>query len=392
MEAEKKNRIDSLLAGAELSIQKGHIYLPRDHNALKNLREVLELETDNKPALAMRDDLNSRIARSASGDIKARAFEDAQLAIDALVRNGAKDSQIADLRIQLGNEQEKMDAELLARRAQQKAAEEKAEQERLAKEKADRAIAARQKSEQQRVADERRAQQLKRQKAQQQASAADQLLAQANTLGGPERVTSSNYRKLADIYNKVLQLESKNPGAIEGIAEVSDHIARQAKSAIAAHDFSTAENHIAYIKNITPKARSALELQEDLAHTRRQQEQVLEILAAADALTATPYTRPGLFGNNDKARKTYRTAFKNIESARRADAKNPALAISEEKLVNKYFYIVNIHLEDGDLDEAREFLNDLAKTKLSASTLDELEQMFSQIKEDKKGKINISSF
>ena len=117
-------------------------------------------------------------------------------------------------------------------------------------------------------------------------------------------------------------------------------------------------------------------------------------LAAADALIATPYKKPGMFGNNSKPRQTLLTAFGKIESARQVDASSPTLARSEQKIVKKYTDIINIHLKDEDIDEAKEFLEDLISTKLAQPQVAILRQQIEAMASDSEesGQVSVSSF
>ena len=108
----------------------------------------------------------------------------------------------------------------------------------------------------------------------------------------------------------------------------------------------------------------------------------MELLAAADLLTATPYKKPGFLGNNNEARKTLRTAYSKIVSARGVDPQHPALEHSQQILIDKYSAIIEAHLADSDLDEAREFLGDLTATGISSPAVDSLKQKFSLREED----------
>ena len=84
----------------------------------------------------------------------------------------------------------------------------------------------------------------------------------------------------------------------------------------------------------------------------------------------------------NEARKTLRTAYSKIDSAREVDPQNPALEHSQQILIDKYSAIIEAHLADSDLDEAREFLGDLTATGISSPAVDSLKQKFSLREED----------
>ena len=393
-EAAQKERIADLLKGAELAVSKGNIYLPRGSNALENLRQVLELDGDNKPALTLRSELNGKIQSAAAADIKARRFDDAKLAIDALVSNNASDRDVGSLRKELSAEQDAVANEVAAAEKREKDARDKRERERLAKAQAAEDEANRAMSQRERDADARQKAKQEQQKAVAQASEAEKLLAQASAMGGPGRVTSVNYRKLAELYGKVLKLEPQNSAASRGLTQVSDYTARQAGFAVNGRDYRSATMYIDYLAKIAPKSPQLPKLREDLADSQRRQEQAVEILAAAEALIALPYKKPGMFGNNTKPRKNLMTAYGKIESARQVDARSPSLAKSEQKLVKKYTDIINTHLEDEDPDEAQEFMDDLVKTKLAKPQVSVLQAQLESLNEDaeESGQVSVSSF
>jgi hypothetical protein len=373
--AEARNeRVAALLRGAELSVQNGSLYLPRGNNALEKVRQVLELESDNQLALELRRDLNSKIETAAKADVEARRFDDAKMAIDALASNMADSGKIDALRGQLKAKQDEQKQALALAERQKKEALQKRGLERQAVEK----------TEQQRQVDQSKQRELQQEQVVAKSNEADKLLRQARVLGGPWKISSGNYRQLADIYVRVLAIEPKNSAASRGLSQVRDFTVGQAGQALYARNFRAASSYIDVVNEISPQSPQLPQLLKDLAKMQRQDEQVMEFLAAADALIAMPYKKPGFFGNNTKPRKTLRTAFSKIEAARKVDASSPTLAVSEQKLVKKYTDIINIHMNDNDLDEAREFIDDLAATGLAVSQVTTMHEKMDAMESEQK--------
>ncbi len=383
-EKSRRERIAALLKASELAAARGNIYLPKGSSALDSLRQVLELDSNNAQALAQQKKLYDQVSRSAQADIKARRFDDAQRAIAALVAGNAGSAEIRNLQQRLQDEKDLIAREDAERQriAQQRLEQQRAERERLAREEA-----ARKKAEEQRVARE----QFEREQA------SRDLAARAEA--ERERDEQMRLSKLQEEQEAAARRETEEEQRLARLARERELARQQAeqqqreasqlvertRSAIGQRDFDSAETLLASLAKIQPRSGDVTRLREDLAYTRRQQEQALEMLASADALTATPYKKPGMFGSNDKARRTLKNAYDKIQSARKVDPESPALAQSEQKLIEKYVSIITIHLEDEDADEAREFMNDLLATKLGGPAVQDWDQQVSKLEAEEGG-------
>lgn len=382
----RKEKITSLVSRATLSAKEGKLFQPNGDNAIDYIRQVLELDGRNASALALRAELNNRIETATASEIKSQRFDNARLAIDALASNKASEQAIAGLRKQL-----KSAEQIVARRAEdagklEQARREAINRERLAQENAAAEKVSREKTSQQRVKDQRQQQAQQEEKASVRSGEIGKLLAEARELGGPDQVTAQNYRRLVALYDSVLRLDPANATAVRGKSSATDFAAKLAESAIAGGDYQSAASLIEYLGEISPDSPAPSRLRDQLAIKQRKQEQVTEILAAADVLTATPYQKPGLLGNNDQARNTLRMAFAKIQSARAIDEKMPAIEASEQKLARKYLDIISIHLNDRHLEEVREFLPDLVDTGLAPEQLATLQQRIQVIEDESKSK------
>ncbi|QIB65927.1 serine/threonine-protein kinase [Kineobactrum salinum] len=360
-EEARRERVAALLAGAAALMEKGNLYLPRGGNAATQLREVLALEPRQPQALALRRKLAEQLENNAAAEIASGQLDQARMAIDALAAIDADAAQIAALRRRLEAQQQQVQRQQQLAAARAAAREQSAVQERPAST----APASR--------------------------GPSQALLARAGKLGA---VSQSNYGELADIYLKVQQ-QGDSPAASRGLKEVATYLAGLTREANRARDYRAAQDYLDQLQRIAPEAAIVGTLREEVAYAERQHQEAVSILSSADAIIATPYKKPGIFGNNAEARKTLRTAYDRIVSARQLDADNPALRTSETKLLKKYADIVALHLADKHLDEAREFLQDLAAMELPGGQLGQMEQQLSALEtelasEDKA--ISISSF
>jgi serine/threonine-protein kinase PpkA len=372
----RNEKIASLFAAAELAVKKGNIYLPRGSNALDILRQILELDSEHQPALALRNTLNKRVQADAAADIKARRFDDARLAIDALAGNNASEQDVSVLRRQLDSAEDMVEQEAARISQRDRDAREHPGQAKAVAAQTSSAV-----SKQQQPAPERATTVVG-------ASEVEKSLAQASALGGPERITGANYRQLAELYQRVLRLEPRNTVADRGLSRAIDYVATEARAAILAGDYRSANELIEYLGRIMPGSPALAELRELLASRQRQGQQVAGFLAAADAITAAPYRKPGLLGNNDKTRKSLLEAFAKLQSVRAIDASNPALAMSEQRLVQKYSDIINIYLTDKNLDEVQGFLADLTGTRLGSAQVAEIQRRVNALETETEGSLD----
>ncbi|MDX1733549.1 MAG: hypothetical protein R3228_04250, partial [Halioglobus sp.] len=196
------------------------------------------------------------------------------------------------------------------------------------------------------------------------ASRVSELLDKASRLG---RIRGSNYRELAQTYRQVLEIQSQNTAARNGLAAAATYSARLAEQHIAAREFDAARGEIDWLARNAPGHGSIARLRESLADTQRQAEQTVALLREADDLIATPYTKPGLFGSNEKALGTLQVAFEKIDAAKRLDPRHPDLRKSEDRLVDRYGEIIALHLQDKNEGQAREFMDALLLTGLGGS-------------------------
>lgn len=329
----RQTSIAALLEEAENDTQNGSIYSPINNNALGKLRKVLELDRDNQEAIAFRNRLFANIQSEVRSDIQNQRFDAAQSAIDALIRNKAPRSSVSELQGLLKTAKVPKPKVL---------------------------------------------------------SEAEKLLAQARSLGD---IAKGNYKRLGELFQGALEQEPGNRAAKRGLENVTQFVAKLAEQAISARDFSGAEQYIAYLTQIG--SSSAIEpLKSRMAQLQTAQAKASQLLEEADTLTATPYKKPGMFGNNKKALETLSSAYAKIDEARQIDPAHPALNESLTKLNSKFIEIIAIHIDDADLDEAREFVTESEGKTWPDSQLSDLDLELKKLEKEAENQsgVNVGGF
>ena len=99
-----------------------------------------------------------------------------------------------------------------------------------------------------------------------------------------------------------------------------------------------------------------------------------------------------MFGNNKEALQILASAYEKIRAARRIDSANPGIDDSEQKLVDRYSAIIQLHLQDKDVDEAREFLDSLKTTGLGKSQLSGWERKVATLESENPAPVSVPTF
>lgn len=189
------------------------------------------------------------------------------------------------------------------------------------------------------------------------ASDEGKLLFRADELEKKNRTDAIN-TELRAIYQQLIALNPNERSYASGLTKTSDAETQFARKALSARNFEAVRGHLDIIKLATPTYPGISALESDLASTMRAQRQGSDMLSHARSYINTPYSKPGLFGNNNDARKVYNSGYQAIVSAKQIDAGHPELDKVFRELETVYASIIEIHLTDQDYDEAKEFIDD----------------------------------
>ena len=174
-----------------------------------------------------------------------------------------------------------------------------------------------------------------------------------------------------------------NPGErsyAQGLLKTSEFETGIARQALNARKFDAVRSHIDAVKAATPNYPGISELESELASTIRAQSQGSDMLSHARSYIEMPYDKPGLFGNNNEARRVYKAGYQAIESAKKIDAGHPNLDKVFRELETVYTNIILTHLNDKDYNEAKEFVDDYntfdwsSRSKAMQAALDRYER------------------
>lgn len=302
IEKARQDSINKAIASAENRIESKNPI-----GALESLGKALEIDPKNSRAIKMRETVLNSVYRGVKDSIEANEFIVAEALLDGLSRNNASPEEVTRLRALLADEQAA---------------------------------------------------------AQFAASDEGKLLFRANELEGKNRTDAIN-TELRSIYKQLVKINPAERSYAAGLTKTSDTEAQYARSALSARKFEAVRSHLDIIKIATPAYPGIGALEEDLASVMRAQSQASDMLTHARAYIETPYQKPGLFGNNNDARKVYKSGYQAIVSARSIDEGHPELSKVFRELDSKYVSIIGIHMTDKDYDEAREFIDDYTSFQLA---------------------------
>ncbi|TGD72731.1 serine/threonine protein kinase [Mangrovimicrobium sediminis] len=332
----RQERVQALLAGAEKDLAAGRLDAPTGENAVEKFREVRELDPANLDALTGIEKVAGRFIDAALADLKSGELDVAETKLQRARSLSPANARYAQVQIAL--------------------------------------IEARDRLQQQAAADSQRTQRVAA------------LLRGAQQAAQRGNLYLPRGDNALESLQQVLELDPGNAEALALRASLLEQVAADTQLSLEKKAYGEAQQAIAALeaggapaarvqalKNTlaaaTAPARPTAEVPTVPAVREQRKAQADEILASADALTATPYTRPGLFGNNRQALATLRSAAQKIDEARTITGETPALARSRAKLVEKYGKIIALHVDDGNAEAAREFLDDLAASGLGADAL-----------------------
>ncbi len=327
LEEQRKNvKLDDVIAKAESAFDSGRLTKPDGQSALDYYRMALSVDAQNVKAKAGIQKIEDKYRAFIEQELKAFNFSEAEAYL-ASWRAFTNDTQaINDYTTSIEQ----------ARKAY---------------------------GDQQKLAAAKRAQAEEERKQREQEAAArkqaqiDTLIAKAKSLESRRRTQDTN-NQLRGVYQDILALDSRSREANTGLAGVSDFDARLVQTAIKSKKMEQARQLIDTIRKSTPGYAGLNGLESAYNDALANNEEFNAFIQRAEELINVPYKKPGLFGNNDKARSTLVNAYRAIEDARKILPAHSKVSATLQKLDAKYGQIVGLLMREGDLEEAGKFVSD----------------------------------
>lgn len=238
--ARQQAKIKSLLATAKQAVDAQRLVAPKNDNALYFYRQVLILERDHQGAQQGITNIIERLLAQSKDAMQNGDFEISQSAIDHIAMIDPENNELPELRRALNKPREILIKE-----------------------------------EKQRVADQSRQQQV------------DQWLTLAETAIKENRLTSTDGQNALVYYRSVLNLQSDNKTALDGLAYISNHYLDRANQAVVEDNLRVAEANLETAAAINPDNNSITLLQEQIRmrrQVRAAQEKAAQEEAAARVL------------------------------------------------------------------------------------------------------------
>jgi len=295
----KQQQIETLLNEAKADMADGKNFLPDGDNAYATLQQVIQLDANNAEAMELSSKLLEDLFDNASRQIASQQLRSAEGSLEILNRYYEDQAALASL-------QEEYKA----------ARSDASKQAKLAS--------------------------LKKKK--------EQLLTQAERLQR-ERRTASNNDEIRDLYLKVLNIDSNNIDALEGMDDTSDYEAKWAKDAIQNREYRRAKQNIALVEKYTPDYSGLGALKNNLSQAERSAKKADEMLASADKLIASA-------SDINAKREELQSAYQFIDGALQIDRSNPGIDSYMSALEAEYLAVLNQLLAAKKTDLADQYFAD----------------------------------
>ncbi len=378
-ETQRNEEVEKLLAKAADAFEKSRLVEPANDNAHDYYKKVLLLSPNNKKALMGLVQIQEFYKDTIELAISSQLFDKAEelLQTYAPVATGNSATQ---LKAKLGNARSawEKEQERIAARKQQEEEKRQALAQQKQQEQQQKQLAAQQEKQRQ---EEQRKLALQKQ-AQERQQQVKSLLGKANRLSGG-KPDAKNINQLYAIYGDVLALDSRNSVAKRGLKKVAELEAQLVRQEIAKGDLTNAEKRLQQLAR-RGSGVDLSSLRRDFDNAQRQQRQLQEYLSEAETLIQQPYKKPGLFGNNDKARRILVMAYEKIDQARQISPGSQQVTTALAKLDSKYANTIDILLKDEEVDEAEKFIKDTAKFNWQTPALSSAKEKIEEAKKSKK--------
>jgi hypothetical protein len=210
----------------------------------------------------------------------------------------------------------------------------------------------------------------------------EQLNKEARSISRQRQTVSTN-DQLREIYLSILELDSDNREAIDGLTSTSGFEAQMIEEAIGAREFDRAQQSLNLIKRTTPDYFRIKELSEKIAVAARAEQQAQELITNAKNLIAKPFSPTSTRGN-------LIDAWNNIESARKVDPDNPQIKDILLELEKKYVAIILKLRENKNSVLANSFLEDTQNKVWPGEQLMKLQAIAAAPAKKKKKKIIVT--
>jgi serine/threonine-protein kinase PpkA len=317
---ERESQIYELLNKAARDETEGRRSAPIGNNALEKYAQVLAIDETNQTAKAGRKKIVAVLVIEADDAIGDNDFEKAEATLALLMRHFPEHSKAKSLRSNL-----------------QKA------RERFAK----------------------------------QDKEVSKLLASARRLT-KKTASASNNQKLRSNYSKVLKLDPRNQVAVEGLKTMSDREITLAKSAIKSRDYDRAQKWVDSAMRYTPTYRPVRSIKKELDERLRIEGLVKNHINNAEK----EFARPNLLSNNDTARQAFKTAYQNIQSAKKLDSAYPQIDAVTSNLEGNYIKAIQYFSEIKAFDRGSTLIDDALAMDIPKNRINKQKQLLEAKKKE----------
>jgi serine/threonine-protein kinase PpkA len=373
-EAQRQLDVNQLLEKAVQAFREGHLVTPVNNNAHFFYSKALSLSPQDDKALKGLKQIQQHYKDSIAAAISSQQFDKAGELLKTYTPL-APDSSVNSLKSKLTLAKsgwEKQQALLLAKKQQ----EELENQQRKARE-----LQKLQETEQQKAAAEqerkRQQEQTRQAEAQQQLALLHQQQERQRKLQNlqnkaaklsAEALTDKKISQLQAVYGDIFALDPDNQEAKKGIRKIANYESQLISREISKGNLQKAEALLQQTTKNFPDYDLS-EVRTALDNAQSQHQQLLEYLSEAESLIQQPYKKPGLFGNNDKARRILVMAYENISKARKIAPGSQKIKSTLAALDKRYASTVDLLINDDEVDEAAKFISDTSGYQWDASAL-----------------------